>query len=167
MRPPVTPSKYPQWFIRPMELHQIHLVVSWMDALDPYGEMDQPAIATRMEKEMIRAQATHSPQYIIGRIDELPAFFLNGFLTSNLDYEILTLLPNPILQRELYSSVYLQAFKYLFEQDLVGRILLQVEKGDDYLITILYQLGFTAPGDYTTHNLTHKWYACKLADFIS
>lgn len=172
MRRRATPSNYPKWSVQPMQLSQIHLVVSWIDALEPYKETDQVSTAARIEKEMIRAQASKTPQYIIGHVDELPVFFLIGFALSakesnvSRDYEILTLFINPILQNKLYQPVYQQAIKYLFDQDLIGRVLLQIEKSDKDQIAILRKLGFSPPKDYITHNLTHQWYACKLCDFI-
>jgi hypothetical protein len=178
MRRRATLSNQPKWLVQPMKLRQIHVVVSWIDALEPYKEVDQASIAVRMKEEMIRARAAKSPQYIIGHVVELPAFFMIGFplsakeniptkkLKVSRDYEILTFLINPILQKQLYRPVYEQAFKYLFDQHVIGRILLQIQRTDADQITILRELGFAPPLDYTTHNVTHLWYACKLSDFI-
>jgi hypothetical protein len=76
----VTQLAQPKWSIKPMTMEQIPLFVSWIAALDPRSEMDQKAIADRMQNEMLLARKIGFPEYYIGHFEQLPIFFMIGFL---------------------------------------------------------------------------------------
>jgi hypothetical protein len=171
-------SVQPSWSVRLMSIQQIPLVVSWIAAIDPNSEIDEIGIADRMKQEMVEAVEIGRSEYYIGYFEQMPTFFMVGFLVegdilflpalkdSGREYEIATLLISPLIAEELHFHLYLQAIQYIFKRDLVGRVVYQIEGPNRFLKSILLRLGFCElqNADYTSIGI---WFECRRSAFLT
>jgi len=83
------------------------------------------------------------------------------------DYEIATLLVNPLIQeKELHFAVHLRAVQFIFRKEAaIEQILYQVENQDQTLASILQSLGFRELR-FVDSAGAHTWYGCLRDEFL-
>jgi hypothetical protein len=178
MSQPFILKRQPEWSVRSMTADQIPLVVSWIAGIDPLSTINVPDLVADMHQEFLHARSKTPSEYYIGFYGQLETFYMVGFPFPGKakydsastkwrnDYEVSTLLVNPALSRELYLPLYHQVVKFLFTREDIGRVLLQIEKTNDYLQSVVSRLGFE-PYEYSKkQSVSYGWYACRRADFI-
>lgn len=164
--------------VQSMTADQIPLVVSWIAGIDPLSTINEPDLVADMQQEFLHARTKTPSEYYIGFYDQLATFYMVGFpfpgkakydsasAKGRNDYEISTLLVNPALSRELYLPLYHQAVKFLFTREDIGRVLLQIEKTNEYLQSVLLRLGFQVYEYGKKESASYRWYACRRSNFI-
>lgn len=147
-----------------MSPEQIPLVVSWIAAISTAGEIDQIDIAAKMEREMRECTAAGICEYFIGYFQQMATFYLVGALVGSDDYEVITLLPSPVVTEDLYLHLFHQAIKFVFEKEATARVVFQVDVVNELRQSILFQLGFcevAAPSDGS-----QRWWGCPRLGFV-
>lgn len=167
----------PSWSVRPMSIQQVPLVVSWIAAIDPARETDQPGLADRMRRELIDASELEITEYYIGYFEQMPTFFMVGFVVAKklpalasllggyVDYEISTFLISPLIEERLHLPLYRLAVQFILRRGLIDRVMYQVESKNELLKSILEKLGFRDLGP-THPRSSRNWYGCRRIDFF-